>query len=76
MNILDELASVYRLTPAEAQVAVSIANGISPSDIASSNEVAISTVRSQLKAVFLKVGVNTQAGLAKVILSGPFVKDI
>ncbi|MBT8133696.1 MAG: helix-turn-helix transcriptional regulator [Gammaproteobacteria bacterium] len=74
--VAEELAGVYRLTPAEAQVAVSIAHGISPSDIASCNEVAVSTVRSQLKAVFSKVGVKSQSELTKVILSGPFVKDI
>lgn len=71
--VADELSGVYGLTPAEAQVAVSIANGISPCDIASSNDVAISTVRSQLKAVYSKVGVNSQAELTKVLLSGPFV---
>lgn len=74
--VADEVASAYRLTPAEAQVAVSIANGVAPSDIASSNEVAVSTVRSQLKAVYSKVGVNSQAELTKVILSGPFMKSI
>ena len=74
--VADELAGVYKLTPAEAQVAVSIANGISPCDIASSNDVAVSTVRSQLKAVYSKVGVNSQAELTKVLLSGPLVKNI
>ena len=74
--VADELSGVYGLTPAEAQVAMSIANGIPPCDIASSNDVAISTVRSQLKAVYLKVGVNSQAELTKVLLSGPFVLNI
>ena len=74
--VVDEVAGVYGLTPAETQVAISIANGVSPGDIASSNDVAISTVRSQLKAVYSKVGVNSQAELTKVLLSGPFVKNI
>ena len=74
--VADELSGVYGLTPAEAQVAMSIANGTSPCDIASSNGVAISTVRSQLKAVYSKVGVNSQAELTKVLLSGPFVLNI
>lgn len=72
----DKLVGVYKLTPAEAQVAVSIANGVSPGEIACNNNVAVSTVRSQLKAVYSKLGVNSQAELVKVLLSGPFVNNI
>ena len=74
--VANELAGVYKLTPAEAQVAISIANGMSPSEIASINDVVVSTVRSQLKAVYYKVGVNSQAELTKVLLSGPFIKNL
>lgn len=68
----DKLADVYELTPAEAQVAISIANGINPEEIANINDVAISTIRSQLKAIYRKLGVNSQAELVKVLLTGPF----
>lgn len=68
----DKLAEVYALTPAEAQVAISITNGVNPEEIASMNDVAISTIRSQLKAVFRKLGINSQTELVKVLLTGPF----
>jgi DNA-binding CsgD family transcriptional regulator/PAS domain-containing protein len=68
----DKLASVYELTPAEAQVAISIANGINSEEIANINEVEISTIRSQLKAIYRKLGIHSQAELVKVLLTGPF----
>ncbi len=70
----DNLADVYDLTPAEAQVA--IANGINTEKIASMNDVAISTIRSQLKAIYRKLGINSQAELVKVLLTGPFGRCI
>ena len=68
----DKLADVYELTPAEAQVAISIANGINPEEIANINEVEISTIRSQLKAIYRKLGIHSQAELVKILLTGPF----
>ena len=68
----DKLADVFELTTAEAQVAISIANGIKPKEIANMNDVAISTIRSQLKAIYCKLGVSSQAELVKVLLTGPF----
>ena len=68
----DKLTDVYALTPAEAQVAISIANGINAEKIASMNNLAISTIRSQLKAIYRKLGINSQAELVKILLTGPF----
>ena len=68
----DKLSDIYELTPAEAQVAIAIANGINTEKIASMNDVAISTIRSQLKAIYLKLGINSQAELVKILLTGPF----
>ena len=67
----DRLAAAYELTPAEAQVAVSIANGLSVEEAAKINNVAVSTIRSQLKSIFRKLSVNSQAELVKVLLTGP-----
>lgn len=67
-----QLADIYGLTPAESHVAISIANGISPDEISLMNNVAISTIRSQLKAIYHKLGINSQTELVKVILTGPF----
>lgn len=71
-----ELSKIYGLTKAEAQVAISLANGLSPKDIAKMNEVEISTVRSQLKAIYHKIGVKTQVELVKTLLTGPFNYDL
>lgn len=68
----EKLSKTFGLTKAEAQVATSMANGLSPKDIATVNKVEISTVRSQLKAIYQKIGVNTQAELVKVLLTGPY----
>ena len=72
----DKLVDIYGLTKAEAQVAISMANGLSPSEIAKMNNVQISTVRSQLKAIYNKIGVKTQAELVKTLLTGPFSSNI
>ena len=68
----DKLAEIYGLTKAESQVAISMANGLSPTEVAEINDVAISTIRSQLKAIYNKVGVKSQAELVKTLLTGPF----
>lgn len=71
-----KLADIFELTPAESQVAISIANGINTDQIANTNNVAISTIRSQLKAIYRKLGVNSQPGLVKVLLTGPFTQSM
>lgn len=72
----DLLSAIYGLTPAESQVTISIANGINPDEIAIINKVAVSTIRSQLKSIYLKLGINSQVELVKVMLTGPFGRDI
>ena len=72
----DKLAVIYGLTRAEAQLAISMANGLSPSEIAKMNNVQVSTVRSHLKEIYNKIGVKTQAELVKTLLTGPFSSNI
>lgn len=62
------LASMFGLTPAEARVAGHIAEGWSPKRIAQEGGVSTSTVRSQVRNLFVKTGVNRQADLARVML--------
>jgi DNA-binding CsgD family transcriptional regulator len=69
---VDNLVSVYKLTPSEAQVAISIANGHSIDDIAKKSNHSTHTIRSQLKSTFKKTGVNRQSELIKLLLTGPF----
>jgi DNA-binding CsgD family transcriptional regulator len=71
---IDSLVSVYNLTPSEAQVAISLANGHSIDKIASSSNHSAHTIRSQLKSVFRKTGVSRQSELIKLLLTGPFAQ--
>lgn len=59
----------YDLTPGEARVAVALAEGTSPEDIAKTYKVSITTVRSQLKAVFCKTATTRQAELVSMLAS-------
>jgi DNA-binding CsgD family transcriptional regulator len=71
---IDNLVSVYNLTPSEAQVAISLANGHSIDEIANSSHHSAHTIRSQLKSVFRKTGVSRQSELIKLLLTGPFAQ--
>ena len=62
------LATMFDLTPAEARVAAALANGSSPKQIAATSNVAHSTVRSQLKAIFGKTGAARQSELVGMLL--------
>ena len=71
---IDNLVSVYNLTPSEAQVAISLANGHSIEEIANLSHHSMHTIRSQLKSVFRKTGVSRQSELIKLLLTGPFAQ--
>ena len=71
---IENLVSVYGLTPSEAQVAISLANGHSIDEIATSSHHSTHTIRSQLKSVFRKTGVSRQSELIKLLLTGPFAQ--
>lgn len=65
------LSNTYELTPAEAQVAISLVNGLKPEGIAEMKGVTLSTVRSQIRAIYKKLGVNQQTDLVKILFTGP-----
>ena len=71
---VDSLVSVYNLTPSEAQVAISLANGHSIDEIANLSNHSSHTIRTQLKSVFRKTGVSRQSELMKLLLTGPFAQ--
>jgi DNA-binding CsgD family transcriptional regulator len=71
---IENLVSVYSLTPSESQVAISLANGHSIDEIAASWHHSAHTIRSQLKSVFRKTGVSRQSELIKLLLTGPFAQ--
>lgn len=57
------LGSAYRLTAAETEIALRLAQGESALQIAQSRGVSIGTVRSQIKTILSKLGVSRQAEL-------------
>ena len=63
MRTLALLQAAYRLTPAEAQVALQLAEGLSPQQIATQRVVSVSTVRVQIRTLFVKLGVRRQSEL-------------
>jgi DNA-binding CsgD family transcriptional regulator/PAS domain-containing protein len=63
------LRAFYGLTASEAQVAIMVCcDGLSPAKCAELREVAIDTVRSQLKSIQAKMGVSRTAELVKIVL--------
>lgn len=61
------LSVAFELSPAEARVAVALANGASPKDIARRHGVSYNTVRSQVASVHAKFGVSRTADLVATI---------
>jgi DNA-binding NarL/FixJ family response regulator len=56
------------LTRAEAEVALALAEGLTPGEIAEAREVSLHTVRNQIKAMMWKCGVRRQAELMVVVM--------
>lgn len=65
------VSQAYGLTPAEARVAVGIAENKTVKGLARQYHVEISTLRTQLHRVFEKIGVQRQSELAQVLSSNP-----
>lgn len=63
------LSATFDLTPAEARLAAKIVNGLTPEQSAQALGVKISTVRSQLIAIYGKTGATGQADLVRLVLS-------
>jgi DNA-binding CsgD family transcriptional regulator len=65
------LTELYGLTPAEAQVAIGLANGQRLEDLARAKGVSINTVRTHLQQIFAKTEVTRQPDVVRLVLSGP-----
>jgi DNA-binding CsgD family transcriptional regulator len=65
------LQRLYRLTPAEAAVAVAVAQGRDPRHLAETLRVSVSTVRTHLYRAMAKTGARRQADLVRLLLGGP-----
>ena len=68
---MDLLEQWFGFTPAEAQVAVDLMNGLDPKEICVRRSVSEETVRSQTKAIYEKTGVNRRAQLMRLLLTSP-----
>jgi DNA-binding CsgD family transcriptional regulator len=63
-----ELEHLLELTPAEARLAKSLAEGKTISQFAEGARVSMNTARSHLKRIFAKTGVSRQAELVRLVL--------
>jgi len=61
------LAAIYRLSPAEADIAVRLFEGKSRIRIAGERGVTTETLRGQIKQIYLKCAVDSEAGLMRLL---------
>ena len=64
------LQTFYNLSSAEARLAVTLYKGSTLPDAADEIHISINTARSQLRSIFKKVGVNSQATLLQTLTAG------
>lgn len=62
------LHSAYDLTPCEARVAIALLECATIQDVADQLEVGVATVRSHVKQIYAKLGVDTRARFVKLML--------
>lgn len=65
----EALTRLYALTPAQAEIAIAIAEGKSLEAIVAERNIIIGTLRRHLHEVFRKTGTGTQGALIRLILS-------
>lgn len=63
----DLLQALFDLTPAEARIASLLTDGKSVAAISKIQDVSLNTVRTQLKSVFVKTGVDRQVDLVRLL---------
>jgi DNA-binding CsgD family transcriptional regulator len=66
----DLLQAAFELTPAEARVALALANGLSPNEVAENHGTRLHTVRTQIKQLHDKMGVRNYSELICRLLQG------
>ena len=64
LSLIDRVRGLYRLTQAEAELAVALSTGLSLAQIASARAVRDSTIRSQVKSIASKMGCSRQSEIA------------
>jgi len=66
----DILRRVFDFTPAEALLAIELANGLSLDEAAGALNIRRNTARAQLRSIFVKAGVGRQSELVRILLNG------
>jgi DNA-binding CsgD family transcriptional regulator len=62
------LGDLFGLTPAEANLAILLAGGMSLAEVSAAQNVSQHTARAQLKSIFAKTNVSRQAELVRLVL--------
>jgi DNA-binding CsgD family transcriptional regulator len=62
------ISRLYDLTPAEANLAMLLAEGLSLDEASGKLEISRNTARAHLRAIFAKTGVTRQSGLVRLLL--------
>jgi DNA-binding CsgD family transcriptional regulator len=70
-----QLMDLFGLTAAEARLARALANGGSVDEYAREQELRLPTVRTQLRAIFMKTDTDRQHALVRLITGIPAVRD-
>lgn len=71
LGLLDRLRDLYGLTHAEAEVAICVADGMTPPQIAARRNVSVATVHSQFKTIFSKLGCGRQSEVVAIVSNLP-----
>ena len=70
----DLLAALFRLSRAEARLAIGLLKGLSAAECAAQSGVGVATIRSQLHSIFSKTGVRRQAQLVALLSRVPVLR--
>ncbi|MFN4163123.1 MAG: helix-turn-helix transcriptional regulator [Ferrovibrio sp.] len=65
-----QVKEMYHLTNSEAEIAVMLAQGLRPAEICKIKGISINTLKTHRRRLFDKLGVETQAQLARLIYLG------
>ena len=67
-GVKETLRALFQLTPAEANLAIKLARGMSLAEVSAAQNISRHTARAQLKSIFSKTGVTRQAELVRLVL--------
>ncbi|WBV41634.1 hypothetical protein [Pseudoroseomonas cervicalis] len=70
-QLSDQVMAMFNVTRAEAEVAASLATGLSVEEVAMARGVRLTTIRSQVQSLLAKTGTNRQGELLRLLLSLP-----